>query len=76
MLPVLSGSVVATLKACSTPGRTSTATWVMPMIAADNDAQQELASIWFPGIDDGIEGVRFIERCVESADNGSQWVNV
>lgn len=46
------------------------------MVAADNDAQKELASIWFPGIDDGIEGVRFIERCVESADNASQWVNV
>lgn len=46
------------------------------MIAADNDQQSELKDIWFPGLDDGIEGVRFIERCVESAESSSQWVDV
>ncbi|MCG8046384.1 MAG: hypothetical protein N0E48_12150, partial [Candidatus Thiodiazotropha endolucinida] len=30
----------------------------------------------YPGVDDGIEGVRFIERCVESAEKDSAWVAV
>lgn len=32
-------------------------------------------NIWYPGIDAGINGVRFLEKCVESADNGSVWVD-
>jgi predicted dehydrogenase len=28
----------------------------------------------FPGVDDGIRGVRFIERCVESSKKGAVWV--
>lgn len=30
---------------------------------------------WFPNINDGIKGVRFIEKCVLSADKGAVWVN-
>ena len=30
--------------------------------------------IWYPGVDAGIEGVRMIERCVESADSGCKLV--
>ena len=30
---------------------------------------------WFPGIKDGINGVRFVERCVQSADHGAVWVD-
>lgn len=30
---------------------------------------------WFPDIHAGLEGVRFIENCVRSADNGSSWVD-
>jgi predicted dehydrogenase len=29
----------------------------------------------FPGVEDGIRGVRFIEKCVESSDKGASWVN-
>jgi predicted dehydrogenase len=29
---------------------------------------------WYPGVDAGISGVKFCEKCVESADNGSKWV--
>jgi predicted dehydrogenase len=29
----------------------------------------------FPNIEDGIRGVRFIEKCVESSENGAAWVN-
>lgn len=30
----------------------------------------------FPGIEDGIRGVRFIEKCVESSDRGSVWLTM
>jgi predicted dehydrogenase len=32
-------------------------------------------NLWYPGIDAGINGVKFLEKCVESADNGSIWVD-
>ena len=43
--------------------------------AVAEDDQAALDSMWFPGIDAGIEGTRLCEKCAESADNGSQWVN-
>jgi predicted dehydrogenase len=30
----------------------------------------------FPGVDDGIRGVHFIEKCVESSAKGAVWVNI
>ena len=30
---------------------------------------------WYPGAQAGVEGVRFIEHCVASADNGEVWVD-
>lgn len=36
----------------------------------DEDAD----NLWFPGLDYGTEGVKFIEKCVESADDGAKWV--
>ncbi|WP_442489934.1 Gfo/Idh/MocA family protein [Halomonas litopenaei] len=32
------------------------------------------SGLWYPDIDDGIEGVRLLECCVESADNDGAWV--
>ena len=32
-------------------------------------------NLWYPGIDAGINGIKFLEKCVESADNGSVWVD-
>lgn len=29
----------------------------------------------FPGLPEGIRGVKFIEKCVESSRNGAQWTN-
>ncbi len=29
----------------------------------------------FPGAEDGIRGVRYVEKCVESSEKGSVWVN-
>lgn len=31
-------------------------------------------SLWYPDVEAGIEGVRLVEKCVESADNGCKWV--
>ena len=38
-------------------------------------ASKVMDSLWFPSIRDGAEGVRFVEKCVSSADQGSVWVN-
>jgi predicted dehydrogenase len=38
------------------------------------DCGETLNDIWFPGIEAGIEGVRWVENCVRSADNGAVWV--
>lgn len=32
------------------------------------------ADLDFPGIGDGIRGVRFIEKCVESSKKGVVWI--
>ena len=32
------------------------------------------ADLDFPGVEDGISGVRFIDRCVESSRKDSAWV--
>lgn len=45
-------------------------------IDAKNRGDEEtLNQLVYPDIDAGIEGVRWIENCVRSADNGSVWVN-
>lgn len=44
------------------------------MDAAECGDQALLESLWYPDVDDGISGVRLLECCVESADNGASWV--
>lgn len=34
-----------------------------------------LQDFWYPNIIDGLEGVRFLEACVKSAENGAIWVD-
>ena len=34
------------------------------------------ADLDFPGVDEGVRGVRFIEKCVESSAKGATWVTV
>ena len=34
------------------------------------------ADLDYPGIDDGLNGVRFISKCVESSTSGSTWVSL
>ncbi|HAK46641.1 MAG TPA: oxidoreductase, partial [Spirochaeta sp.] len=45
------------------------------MKATDNGDKSALDELVFPGIKAGLDGVRFLENCVESADNGSKWVD-
>ncbi|MDV6254377.1 Gfo/Idh/MocA family oxidoreductase [Vibrio sp. EA2] len=45
------------------------------MDAVERDDMTTAESIWYPGIDAGIDGVRLCEKCVESADNKAAWVD-
>ncbi|MEW9674446.1 Gfo/Idh/MocA family protein [Ammoniphilus sp. 3BR4] len=48
--------------------------FAVAMDAANRDDMQFLKDFWYPDIDAGFEGVRWIENCVRSADNGAVWV--
>ncbi|SEH83368.1 Predicted dehydrogenase [Halobacillus karajensis] len=39
------------------------------------DSEEPLENVWYPGIEAGIEGVRWVENCVRSADKGAVWVD-
>ncbi|RIM90562.1 gfo/Idh/MocA family oxidoreductase [Staphylococcus xylosus] len=42
--------------------------------AKNRGDESTLEQIIYPGIEAGVDGVRWIENCVNSADNGSQWI--
>jgi predicted dehydrogenase len=44
------------------------------MNATDQGDQKLTDATWYPDIDAGIDGVRLIECCVESADDDAKWV--
>lgn len=48
--------------------------FALAMDATDRSDTQALSAVRYPGIDAGVEGVRWVERCVLSADNDSIWV--
>ena len=35
----------------------------------------EKVDFWYPNVDDGVQGVRWVENCVQSADQGAVWVD-
>jgi predicted dehydrogenase len=45
-------------------------------MSSEPEARALLDGQWFPSAQDGVEGVRFMLRCVESADAASQWVSL
>ncbi|ANQ23761.1 oxidoreductase [Vibrio natriegens] len=45
------------------------------MDATDRDDQQTLANTWYPDVHAGVEGVKWVEYCVKSADAGAVWVD-
>lgn len=44
-------------------------------MSGEPQARDHLAGQWYPTVEDGLAGVRFMLRCAESADAGSTWVN-
>ncbi|MCM2462402.1 Gfo/Idh/MocA family oxidoreductase [Pseudomonas sp. CG7] len=48
--------------------------FALAMDAANRGESETLAALRYPDIDAGVEGVRWVERCVESADNDAAWV--
>lgn len=42
------------------------------MVAADNN---QTVDFWYPNVEDGIQGVRWVANCVRSADQGAAWVD-
>lgn len=44
-------------------------------IAMDNADHSEYGDFWYPDVNAGAMGVKWIEKCVESAENGSAWVD-
>ncbi|MFC0138725.1 Gfo/Idh/MocA family protein [Erwinia mallotivora] len=49
--------------------------FAIAIAARQRGDEETLSNLIYPDIDAGIEGVRWIENCVRSADNGSSWVN-
>lgn len=45
------------------------------MDATDRDDAAALRGIRYPDIHAGVEGVRWVENCVRSADAGGVWVD-
>ncbi len=43
--------------------------------AHDDGAPERVAGLRYPGVEAGIEGVRWVENCVRSADQGGIWVD-
>lgn len=49
--------------------------FAIAMDAANRKDYEFLKDFWYPNVHDGARGVKFIEKCVESADEGSVWVD-
>jgi predicted dehydrogenase len=47
----------------------------MAMEASDSSDAARLAAVRYPDIAAGVEGVRWVENCVRSADQGGVWVD-
>ena len=48
--------------------------YALAITAMNQGDQVTLEQLWYPDVQAGISGVRMLECCVESADNGSGWV--
>lgn len=49
--------------------------FAIAMDAMNRGDQETLDKLVYPDIDAGIEGIRWIQSCVKSADNGGVWVD-
>lgn len=48
--------------------------FVLAMDATNKNDTEFLKDFWYPDIHAGYEGIKWIENCVRSADNGAVWV--
>lgn len=48
------------------------ARFAVAMAAAD---EGRTVDFWYPSVEDGIQGVRWVENCVKSANHGAVWVD-
>ncbi len=46
--------------------------FAIAMAGADSS---EYGDFWYPDIEAGANGIKWLEKCVESADNGAKWVD-
>lgn len=49
--------------------------FAIAMDAKNRGDEETLKNLVYPDIDAGIDGIRWIENCVRSAENGSTWVD-
>ena len=49
--------------------------FALAMDAKNHHNEKFLESFWYPGIKDGADGVKFVEKCVQSADAGGIWID-
>lgn len=49
--------------------------YAQAMVASDEGNASLLQTLRYPGVEAGIEGVRWVENCVRSADTGATWVD-
>jgi predicted dehydrogenase len=49
--------------------------FALAMEAQDAGTPERVAGLRYPGIEAGVEGVRWVENCVRSADQGGVWVD-
>lgn len=49
--------------------------FALAMEAMERDDVAGVEALGVPGIDAGLEGVRWVENCVRSADAGATWVD-
>jgi len=49
--------------------------YALAMDAANRGDKAFLEDFWYPDVQAGAEGVKFVEKCVQSADGGSVWVD-
>lgn len=49
--------------------------YAQAMVASDRGDNAALQALRYPGIEAGVEGVRWVENCVRSADAGAVWVD-
>jgi len=51
------------------------ARFALAMEARDDGDPDRVAGMWFPDVHAGVEGVRWVEACVRSADAGGVWLD-